>query len=69
MTKQNDGELVQGECVECGVELEMTLGDPIDQLRYKLKKRVWCEHCEIWLLFAIRDQSGRYWGRRRGWND
>ena len=61
--------IVQGACVECNTDLELPLGERVDQLRYHLTERVWCTHCEFWLIAAIRDSSGRYWGRRRIWHD
>jgi len=60
---------VQGACVECNTGVELVLGEPVDSIRYHLAKRVWCPHCEFWLNAAIKDQSGRFWGRRRVWNE
>jgi len=62
--------VVKGLCVECGFsELELILGKPFDQIRWHLVKPVYCEHCSIWLTAAIRDQAGRFWGRRQVWHD
>lgn len=61
--------IVQGACVECNTELELSLGEQVDQLRYHLAERAWCTHCEFWLIAAIRDTNNRYWGRRRIWHD
>lgn len=67
--KEQQVNIVQGACVECNTDLELPLGARVDQLRYHLTERVWCPHCEFWLIAAIRDDGGRYWGRRRIWHD
>ena len=59
---------VSGCCVQCNTPVSMILGAKIDSIRYLLKSKVWCSHCEFWLTSAIKDSFNRWWGRREVWN-
>ena len=61
--------VVTGACVNCNTPLSMVLGIKLDDARYVLERDVWCPHCEFWCSAAIKDFAGRYWARRRAWND
>jgi hypothetical protein len=62
--------VVTGRCVACdSADLELVLGESVDSIRWHLVEPVHCSHCNIWLVAAILDQSGRFWGRRQIWHD
>ncbi len=60
---------VQGECAYCGIPVELHLGEKVDTVRWTLSERAWCAHCDFFLYYALRDTFGRFWGRRKVWND
>lgn len=65
-TSQN---VVEGQCALCATSIKMILGEKVDRVRWVLAEKVYCAHCELDLYYALRDGYGRYWGRRKVWND
>lgn len=62
-------QIVEGECALCGTPVQLVLGERVGSVRWLLAEEVWCPHCNLFLHAALKDQFGRYWGRRRVWND
>lgn len=60
---------VQGACAYCGEPVELHLGEKVGSVRYALSGRAYCKHCDLFLYYALRDDYGRFWGRRKVWND
>jgi hypothetical protein len=61
--------VVKGACVTCNTPVELELGYHVDDIRWILAKPVKCSVCGFLLVAALRDQTGRFWGRRWVWNE
>jgi hypothetical protein len=58
-------QVIKGQCAYCGRSIEFILGEQIDEKRYLLQHKIGCSHCKAVLRTALRDQCGRYWGRKK----
>ena len=58
-----------GYCSLCNSPLEFKVGEYIMDDRWRLLAFVTCHHCKEVLFYILRDSCGRFWGRKRLFND
>jgi len=58
-----------GFCSLCNKPIKLRVGTIVNTNRWRLIESMECYHCKAILTTALRDDYGRFWGRKRIFND